>query len=534
MKGKKKLIKIIVCCVLTVAIIVGGVVFVRQKTDNKFEAVIMDVSSSTITQTLSTQGVVESTNREEFEIFDGVVVKDVYVKLGDRVEEGQLLATFELSSLNGILTQMQSDYDNAKINYQNSIDSAKEASAKLPLIESQIAELEKQLETFAENAEEGSAVQENIPEWIDGINYQKLVKLLGNTYSQEQIRDYFIELANKGAERKSVLEFISSLNSGSSFDITSMLGSSYDMEEMSLQMNLMTLKAQKTMLETQAQNILESTYKSLAETAEQRLNTTKEAVEKLAKGWYAQGEGVVSSLSISPGKLFVSQQSSSTSIDISSLLGMLSGGGDINSILSSLGGSAAKNIGLTIEYYDSFIASFSLGKYDILDVKVGQKATVNSLGHVLEGEVIYISPVASQNSGIDINSMISAMGGGTTTSGSNSIPAQVLIKNPDESVIIGIDVDIDIELGEVKDAVVVPIEAVETDDKGSYVYKFNESDSTVTRVPVELGLATDTQYQVVSGCNVGDKIVQNQALALKEIAEEGKKVAVTYVTDEAV
>lgn len=532
MKGKKKLTKIIVSCVLIVAIIVGGVIIIRNKTDNKFEAVIMEVSSSTITQTLSTQGVVESTNREEFEIFDGVIVKDVFVKLGDRVEEGQLLATFERSSLNGILSQIQSDYDNAKINYQNSINSAKEASAKLPLIESQISELEQQLENSVDDSEE-SITNENIPDWVDNIDYQKLAKILGNTYSEEKLRNYFIKLANKGAERKSVLDFISSLNSGSSFDISSMLGSSADMEEMSLQMNLMTLKAQKTMLETQAQNILESTYKSLMDSAELRLETTKEAVEKLAKGWYAQGDGVVSNITIAPGKSFVSQQSASSGIDISSLMGLLSGGGDINSILSSLGSSSVKNIGLTIEYYDSFIASFSLGKYDILDVKVGQKATINSLGHELDGEVIYISPVASQSTALDINSMISAMGG-SSSGGSNSIPAQVLIKNPDESVIIGIDVDIDIELGAVDNAVVVPIEAVETDDTGSYVYKFNEDDSTVTRVAVELGLATDTQYQVVSGCEAGDKIVQNQAIALKEIAEEGKKVAVTYATDEAV
>lgn len=533
MKGKKKLTKIILSCVLIVAIIVSGVIFIRNKTDNKFEAVIMEVSSSTITQTLSTQGVVESTNREEFEIFDGVVVKDVFVKLGDRVEEGQLLATFERSSLNGILSQIQSEYDNAKINYQNSINSAKEASAKLPLIESQITELEKKLENIAKDTEEITSTKENAPDWVNTIDYPKLVKILGNTYSEEQLRDYFIGLANKGAERKSVLDFISSLNSGSSFDISSMLGSSTDMEEMSLQMNLMTLKAQKTMLETQAQNILESTYKSLVDSAELRLETTKEAVEKLAKGWYAQGDGVVSNITIAPGKSFVSQQSASSGVDISSLMGLLSGGGDINSILSSLGSSSVKNIGLTIEYYDSFIASFSLGKYDILDVKVGQKATINSLGHELDGEVIYISPVASQGSALDINSMISAMGG-SSSGGSNSIPAQVLIKNPDESVIIGIDVDIDIELGAVDNAVVVPIEAVETDDTGSYVYKFNEDDSTVSRVAVELGLATDTQYQVVSGCEAGDKIVQNQAIALKEIAEEGKKVAVTYATDEAV
>ena len=75
--------------------------------------------------------------------------------------------------------------------------------------------------------------------------------------------------------------------------------------------------------------------------------------------------------------------------------------------------------------------------------------------------------------------------------------------------------------------VVEPIEAVETSSVGSFVYKFNEEDSTVTRVEVEIGLASDSQYQIVEGLSAGDKIVQNQSSALQEIAEEGKKVAAT-------
>ena len=46
----------------------------------------MTVGVSTIKQTLSTQGIVESMNRGEYRIFDGVVVKEVHVKLGDKVD----------------------------------------------------------------------------------------------------------------------------------------------------------------------------------------------------------------------------------------------------------------------------------------------------------------------------------------------------------------------------------------------------------------------------------------------------------------
>lgn len=543
MKDKKKLIKVIVAVVLVIAVAVSGVVFVKQKTEGeKFQAVIMDVGTSTVTQTLSTQGTVESLNRGEYEIFDGVVVKEVFVKLGDKVEKGQLLATFEPSSLNGIVAQKQSAYDTARINYQNSVSSAKEASVKLPLIEAQITEAEKEVERLTAEAEKskgdaGSEPQpEKAPEWVKNIDFERLAKLLGNSYTVDELYDFFVRLANRGADRTTISDIINNLNSGSSFDISSMLGaSSAEAQLMSAQMSLMTLKAQKTLLETQSQNVLEGTYKSLVDSAKASLDATKLSVEKLAKGWYADGDGVVSEINIRAGEPFTAVQNSS-SPDLNSIMGLLSGGGspDLGSLLSAFSSpSSAKNIGIAVEYYDSFTASFSLGKYDILDVKVGQKAKITSLGHELEGEVIYISPVASNGSGLDIGSMLGGMSG-STTNGSNSIPARVLIKNPDESIIIGIDVDIDIELDVVEDAITIPIEAVETDATGTYIYKLNADNETVTRVAVELGLATDTHYEVVSGCAEGDKIVQNPATALKDIAENGKKVAVTYSSDAAV
>jgi len=529
----KKLIKIGVAVLLVVAIVVGAAFFVHKKKADRFEAVILEVGTSTVKQTLSTQGVVESTNRGEYEIFDGVVVKEVFVKLGDKVEDGQLLATFEPASLNGILSEKQSAYDMAKINYHNSINSANEAAAKLPSINAEIAELEKEVSKLAATAgKDSSADKKKVPDWVNGIDYETLSKLLGNNYSVEELREYFTKLALRGADRKTASDIIDSFKIGSSFDFASMFGaSSAEAELMSAEFSLMSLKAQKTLFETQSQNVLKSTYKSLMDTAKSDLDRAKSSVEKLKKGWYSEGSGVVSELNITAGQTFAAVKTSG-GIDMSSLLGLMSGGTatpDIGSLMSAFSGSS-KNIGLAVEYYDSFVASFTLGKFDVLDVKVGQKATINSLGHVLDGEVIYISPVASSSSSIDISSML----GGAASASSNTIPAKVKINNPDESVIIGIDVDIDIELDSVDNAVVVPIESVETDNTGSYIYLFNEKKSTVTRVPVELGLSTDTQYQVVSGCTAGDKIVQNPATALKAIAEEGEKVAAVYENDAAV
>ncbi len=536
MKSKKKTAEIVVSLVLVVALVAAGCVYIVKKNEaDKYKAVVMEVTTDSITQTLSTTGTVESTNTGEFLIYGGVVPKEVYVKLGDRVEKGQLLATFEPSSLNSIVSSVQSEYDTAKINYHNSISSANEASAKIPALDLQINELEAQvaeLTKAAEAAGTDSQTEENIPSWIDSIDYDTLTKILG--YSKEELRSFFIRMSKGGTSRTTISDIVESLKSAASFDISSVMGSSPEETElMSAKLNLLSLKAQKTLLETQSQNVLESTYKSLMDSAKAKLDSAKAAVNKLAKGWYAEGDGIVSALNIAAGQAFV-PVSASQGMDMNAVLGMLSGGGsaDLSGVLSSLMGSGdSASIGMSVEYYDSFVASFALGKADILDVKLGKEAKITSLGREFEGEIIYISPVAASTSGLDISNMLGSMTG-ASSSGSNSIPAKVLIKEPDESIIIGIDVNIDIVVDTVENAVVVPIEAVETSAAGSFIYKYNEKTETVSRVEVELGLASDTQYQIVSGCEAGEKIVQNQSTALQEIAQEGKKVAATPYENE--
>ena len=429
MRKNKKTAKIAVSLVLVVAIIAAAVIFVKRETDNRYKAVIMDVATAPITQTLSTTGTVESTNRGEFVIYSGVVVKDVFVKLGDKVEEGQLLATFEPSSLNGIVAVKQGEYDAAKVNYYNSVAAAQEAAAKIPALRVQIAEYNEKIEQLTAAAEKKDAESEEqkVPAWVDSIDYSKLASLLRDEYTEQEIRDFFAKFARRGASRKSISDIIDSMTNAASFDMSSLMGmSSAESELMSAQLNVMSLKAQIGLLETQSKNVLGSTYESMMNTAKVNLDSAKAAVKELEKGWYAQGAGIVSELNIVAGHAFVPVASSSaSSVDINSLLGLMSGSTpDVSGLLSSFMSSGTQtSVGLAVEYYDSFIATFSLGKADILDVQVGKAATIESLGQEYEGEVTFISPVAGGGSGLDITSMFGSMTG-TASGGSNTIPAR--------------------------------------------------------------------------------------------------------------
>ncbi len=311
----------------------------------------------------------------------------------------------------------------------------------------------------------------------------------------------------------------------SNFNIGSIIGASNEETElMSKQIELLSLKAKQTVLKTQKSNALEATYKSLMDSSEKTLNETKATVAQLKKGWYAAADGLVSSVNIAAGQKYEqpSMLDNISGVDLTTLLsGLTNGGIDLNSILSAVSGSGSAG-GITVEYYDSFIATFSLGKYDILDVKVGQKAVITSLGQEYEGEIIYVSPVASTGSSIDISSILGSMAGSSTGS---TIEARVLIKEPDDHIIVGLDVDISIDIETVEDAVVVPIESVLSDSTGHYIYLYDGETKTVSKTEVKLGLTSDTGYQILSGCKSGDTIVRNQSSSLEDGAKVNAKTS---------
>ena len=70
---------------------------------------------------------------------------------------------------------------------------------------------------------------------------------------------------------------------------------------------------------------------------------------------------------------------------------------------------------------------------------------------------------------------------------------------------------------------VLPIEALQTDSEGFYVFLNDKSTAKGIKKYVEIGLYDGDVYQVISGLSVGDTIVDNPPTSL----EQGDRVTVT-------
>lgn len=154
----------------------------------------------------------------------------------------------------------------------------------------------------------------------------------------------------------------------------------------------------------------------------------------------------------------------------------------------------------TLENINSLKAVVSLGKYDVLKVKLGQEAVIKNGGRIYSGKVSFISPSASKGQSI--------MGVGAVDTGDKTLACDIdILQNP-ENLKIDFDVDVDILLGEVKNVLKIPIEAVKADKSGkSFVYVIKNE--VLTEKKVVLGLQSDMEAEIKSGLSEGEKVVLN-------------------------
>ncbi len=469
---RKVLVSILV---ILCAAIIAGVLYMFFKPDPLPQVSAAKVTRGSITQTLDMSGKVSSSQKGNFIPIDGTKVLTVNVKVGEYVKKGDVLATFDTSSLNSVLADKQQAYLTAVENYKNAKNIAVTSSAQLKEINARLAEIDKELEKQEKEQNKNNGSDKNNQDKTDSEASNKFWELISKALGMEDIN----------AALKKLDEL---LNSGNS----NLFGAGVS----ALQMEKMQLELKKVTLEAQSGVITQSTYKTIMEATKKELDSLTASLASLKKGWIAEYDGIVSEVNITPGE--TCRSAATANIDISSIIDLASGNTNVSDIVNALLGQTQS--GITVEYYP-FVVDFVLGKADIFKVSLDMPCRVTAADDtVVDGVVTYISPVATQSSGVNISSLI---GSGSA----NGVDAKVTIEKPTSSVIIGLDVDVSIDVDSKDNVLIVPSEAVKNDSNGTYVYIYNSKTKRIKSSKVELGLSDDTRYEIVSGCEEGDTVI---------------------------
>ena len=145
---------------------------------------------------------------------------------------------------------------------------------------------------------------------------------------------------------------------------------------------------------------------------------------------------------------------------------------------------------------------------DIGKIKIGQDATFTVdtfTDKTFTAHVSKISQTDTSNTW-DIN------GTSTSSSSSSSSSSSVIyyyvtldVDAPDDVLLLGMTARVDIITSEKENALVVPIAALKTNDKGSYVLRVTEGGKT-EEIPVTTGIYSDDYVEILSGLTEGDTV----------------------------
>lgn len=516
MQKKKKNKKVIVLCSVLAVAVLAVTAYMLFKPEEKLAVSTVQVTKQTINETLDTTGTVSTASEKSFTLIDKVKVKTVNVKEGDTVKAGDVLATFDVSSLEAALTEKENNYEKALAAYNKAKNASSSASKKITSTKKEIAELEAQIERLKAESQTTTTAAASTEKKDPGVKvsddlvkrFIKVAKRFGVEYNEETARKVLSSLLSAGSTGSDISGLLDNLStiagSNGSFDMTALAqmgGSSGAL--INAEMSLVQLKAQLATLELQSDDNYISIYKTVYENAQEEYQKALTQTNEMKKGWIADQKGLVSEVNIQVGETVETKTVvDGKNVDISSIISSISSGMDVSNMISAFFGS--EKVGIKVLNYP-LVADISLSKYDVLDVSVNQEVTVKSADNTVhEGKVSYVGAIAtSSGSSLDISSIMS--GSGNT----NTIPAQVTIEDGDKSFIVGTDVDISIITDTQENALVVPVEAIVIDGSEVYVYVYDSEKSQAVRKEVTLGIANDTYYQVISGVNEGDVLIKN-------------------------
>lgn len=521
-KKINKKVVIVVAAVLAVLISLSSVIGVKISSKQVY-VTLAKAEIGSVQEVYETSALLKSSGQSIFNVYPGVVVNDVYVKVGDTIKAGDVLASFDTTELQLEVQKKKAVYETAKQAYEEAVRSAALAKLELPTIDEKIAELEAKLQSS------GSDSETTAP----SSNSSAVAEAISKLFGESQIAQVLSSLISMGGSIQQINDMIGMLQGGGlgSGGLSSLLGDKYQQLDDASQ--LMQLKTAKAIYEFQTGDLYVSSFKSVQDKAEKEYNQLNDKLTQLNSGFVATGNGKVSEVNIVKGQKVESaqQQAETPTIDIDTIMNMLSGNADISSLLSSFmnpGGSTGEIKGIVVENYDMFIATFQVGMYDAASIKVGMPAIVSYMDSQFDGEVTYIGATAKEGTS-GIGSAISSLTGGMGGS-SSYVEAKVAIKNPSEDLISGFNANIKINTKNVENAVVIPVDTLKLIDGEKYVYIYNENDKKIYQRKVEVGLSEETKYEIVSGLKPGEQIVRTFSSKSIKSLKDGMKVRISEKT----
>ncbi len=144
---------------------------------------------------------------------------------------------------------------------------------------------------------------------------------------------------------------------------------------------------------------------------------------------------------------------------------------------------------------------------DIGQIQIGQNATFTVDTCTGQTFTAHVSKISQTDTSNTWNTTGSSSSNSSSSSSASVIYYYVTldVDDPDDVLKLGMTARVEINTSEKENALVVPIAALKTNDKGSYVLRVNDNGQT-EQVNVTTGIYSDEYVEILSGLDEGDKV----------------------------
>ena len=455
---KKKKQKIIRRCVVGGVVIVLIVLRASSSMAAKNAGLIVQTEAVTmqdIEQTMNTSGIVKSEESKTYFAPLSLKIGSVDVEAGDSVRKGQPLITYDADALENARQVEELKLQASEGGYESSVYKNNKYIAELGEANVNLDVLEQQI----------ADSEGYVKELQQKIDYKKTALAHEGTLLQISLLDWSDKPDSEEYMNLQKLIQYNSYEQQNNKDIQTWQKEIETYQEMiaGYKEYRSEMKAQKSSAEGGSMDT-GSKHQLEANTQMERIGSeeTLASMEEVKDGILADFNGIVTEVSVVEGVIPIQGEKL-----------------------------------VTVESTDKVKVEITVSKYDLEKIAVGQTATIDIAGKKYDGRVIKINGMATTNA-----------------SGAAVVGAEIEIDNPDSSIYLGIEARVEIHIAEVTGAVAIPVELINSDKEGDFV--FIADNGVVVKKRITTGITSDSYSEVIEGLSEGDQVITATGSDLEE------------------
>jgi len=469
----KKIILTAVTLLATSGIIVAFTAGTSSGSQNADVRTIV-LEKETLTQTVSATGMVYSSQSTEVYSNLNYPVGTVHVSVGDRVDEGDVLAELDMFALESDISQKQAAVSAAQATANQNLTVAR-----------------KDLETYRRNVENGNdSTLQNAESSVSTAerDVQSAEIDVQNAEFDVQTAELDVQSAKNdvsSARRDYYDEIATESDSDKLWDTVTQKETALEKAQTNLEKVRSNLEKSRTNLEKANANL---------ENAKNSLETTKVSSNDNLAAY--QDKVKSAQLSTNYDDQYIAIEKQQNDLEKGTVTAPVSG--TITQVNAVEGGSG-NGLLFVIQETESLKVVTNIKEYDIASVSIGDKVAIkaDATGEkVFEGVLAKIAPTSTLTSG-----------GGIQSSTDSEYEAEIAVVSTQTELRVGMNTRLNIITREKKNVYAVPYEAVGINGAGEpvvYIAVMQEDGSCIAEaVIVETGLETDL-YVEISGDSLSD------------------------------